>query len=163
MSLPGGVIDPSVPPGVLDFVKTYHHESYELISPLNANLQGKAILITGASKGIGRATAVSYARAGTSYIAVAARSSLGEVSDEIKRAAKEAGHQEPQILELEMDVTNQKSVAAAAKALKDAFNDKLDILIANHGTLEPFIPLIDSGMCDAVVMQHDRELGADGT
>jgi FlaA1/EpsC-like NDP-sugar epimerase len=58
---------------VRDFV-TNHHDTYPFIDPTKANLSGKSVLITGASKGIGKATAISFAKAGCPKIAIAARS-----------------------------------------------------------------------------------------
>ena len=53
-----------------------HNDTYPFIDPANKDLSGRSVLITGASKGIGRSTALSFARAGASNIAIAARSSL---------------------------------------------------------------------------------------
>ena len=35
-----------------DFTKTLHNDTYEFIKPEQFNLNGKAVLITGASKGV---------------------------------------------------------------------------------------------------------------
>src|SRR3569833_1178667 len=79
-------------PQVAKFVNT-HNDTYPSISPEKANLSGKSVLITGASKGIGKATACRFAAAGCSRIAIAARSSLSEVEEAIQSAA---GEQKPQ-------------------------------------------------------------------
>lgn len=132
------------PGGVKDFVKTEHHDTYPMISPLNADLSGRHVLITGASRGIGRVTSLSFARAGASSIAVAARSSLSALAAEIRTAAKEAGRSEPQVVELQMDVTSSESVNACAKQVLEAFHGRIDIVIANHGVLEPFRRITNS-------------------
>ncbi|KAK7219385.1 hypothetical protein V2G26_007388 [Clonostachys chloroleuca] len=84
-------IFPQVQKGGLNFVPTYHHDTYPYIDPSKADLSGKRVLITGGSYGIGRVLAVSYARAGASIIALAARSSFGELEKELKNAATMAG------------------------------------------------------------------------
>lgn len=54
---------------------------------LIANLTGTSVLITGAVKGIGKATAISFAIAGCSKIMLTARSDLSEVETAVKDAA----------------------------------------------------------------------------
>jgi NAD(P)-dependent dehydrogenase (short-subunit alcohol dehydrogenase family) len=114
------------------------------INPTKFNLSGKHILITGASKGVGRATAISYAKAGASRIALGARSSLSEVISEVQSAARNAGHPEPQVLALVLDVTSTDSVSAAAKEVTEKFEGKLDVLVNNAGSLASFAGIPDS-------------------
>ena len=97
--------------------KVVHNESYPGIDPTKLNLSGKAVFIAGASKGVGRDTAASYAKAGASYIAIGARSSLSDTENDVKIAAKKAGRPEPQILSLKLDITDQKSVEDAVKEI----------------------------------------------
>lgn len=132
------------PPGVI-FTKTMHHDSYPAINPLTAsNLRGKSVFITGASKGIGRATALSYAKAGCSHIAVGARSSLSTLESDIIEAAKLGNHPAPQIVSLTIDVESGPSITEAVEKLQSAFNGKLDILINNAGYLEEWKPIIET-------------------
>jgi NAD(P)-dependent dehydrogenase (short-subunit alcohol dehydrogenase family) len=102
------------------------------------------VLITGASKGIGKAAALSYARAGASGIALGARSSLESVVQEVLEAAKSAGHPEPRVAALKLDVTSQESVAAAASQVSKDFDGRIDILINNAGYLCKREPIQDS-------------------
>ncbi|KAK3312980.1 hypothetical protein B0H66DRAFT_584782 [Apodospora peruviana] len=120
---------------------TSHHDTYTQISPSNFNLNGKSVLVAGASKGIGRTTALRYAMAGCSKIAIGARSDLSPLSQDIKTAANLAGHPEPLVLPLVLDVTSNESVQAAAAAVAEAFSDSLDILIANAGCSERWVPI----------------------
>jgi NAD(P)-dependent dehydrogenase (short-subunit alcohol dehydrogenase family) len=94
--------------------------------------------VTGASKGVGRATAISYAKAGAAQIAIGARSSLTSLESEILAAAKSAGKPVPKILALKLDVESHESVKDAAKAVQEEFG-RLDILINNAGYLEPAV------------------------
>jgi NAD(P)-dependent dehydrogenase (short-subunit alcohol dehydrogenase family) len=107
-------------------------------------LSGKSVLITGASKGVGKATAISYAKAGASFIALAARSSLSTIAQEVKDAATHAGRPEPKILTISLDVTDRASVSAAAQQVSTAFDNRLDILINNAGYLSSFSSIADS-------------------
>ncbi|KAJ0345437.1 hypothetical protein COL154_005720 [Colletotrichum chrysophilum] len=103
----------------------------------------KAVLITGASKGLGRAIAIGYAEAGASHIAVAARSDVSSTVAAVREAAKNAGRDEPTVFALEMDVSDMASVRAAAERLTTEWR-RLDILVNNAGYMAPFNLLLDT-------------------
>jgi ribitol 2-dehydrogenase len=87
------------------------------------SLRGKSVLVTGASSGIGRATAIELARAGM-RVAISARS-----TQRLGALAKELG---PQTIVLPADLT----VAAEADSLVEAAAEGLgglDVLFANAG------------------------------
>jgi 3-oxoacyl-[acyl-carrier protein] reductase len=88
------------------------------------SLAGKVALITGASQGIGRATALALAEAGAKVV-VAARNEekLAALAEEI--AAKGAV-----AFALKMDVAEAEQVKAGFKAVLEKFG-KLDILVNN--------------------------------
>ena len=132
----------NAPTGV-NFVQTLHHDTYPTISPSHADLSGKVVVLTGASRGIGRATALSYAKAGVSGIVVLARSDLSSLKDELVAAAKDANRAEPRVLSLGVDATDRAAVAKAAEDVKSAFG-RVDILINNAGYLEPAVPIENS-------------------
>lgn len=132
-----------------DFTPTIHRDTYPYIKPEQFDLTGRAVLITGASKGIGRETALSYARAGASFIAIGARSSLDSLKGEIEAAAEQAGKKAPKILALQLDVADQASVEQAAKETESAFG-RLDILVNNAGFLEP-VSKLENTACASVI------------
>jgi NAD(P)-dependent dehydrogenase (short-subunit alcohol dehydrogenase family) len=119
----------------LDFTSTIRNDTYEFIKPEQFDLTGRAILVTGASKGLGKDNAVSFARAGASKIAIAARSGLEDVEKQMKEAAQKAGRKEPTILSLKLDVTDKQSVSDAVAKIEQEFGS-LDIVINNAGYLE---------------------------
>lgn len=120
-------------------------DSYPFISAHNAgSMRGKSVLITGASRGIGLTTAVRFAKAGCSMIALAARSSLAVAEAAVKQAAAEAQTDDLKILCLKVDVTSDASVQAAAEAIRSAFDGCLDILVNNAGYLSEFRRIGDS-------------------
>ena len=89
-------------------------------------LRDKVAIVTGASSGIGRATALALAARGA-CVALAARreSSLLELSNEIKRVGGKT-------LVLPTDVTRQDQVEAMTRTVLTQWG-RVDILIANAG------------------------------
>jgi NAD(P)-dependent dehydrogenase (short-subunit alcohol dehydrogenase family) len=90
------------------------------------SLTGKSALITGASRGIGRAIAIAFARAGAD-VAVVSRSKaeLEEVASEIRALGRGA-------IALVCDVTRPEEITAAVdRALVE--HEKIDVLVNNAG------------------------------
>jgi hypothetical protein len=115
--------------------KTVHNDTYSAIDPTKQDLSGKAIFISGASRGIGRSIAISFAKAGASTIVLGARSSLDATETAVQQAAQDAGRPKPQVLKIKLEVTNPASVAdAAAEVEKTA--GRLDVLVNNAGVLD---------------------------
>jgi 3-oxoacyl-[acyl-carrier protein] reductase len=91
------------------------------------NLEGKAALVTGASRGIGREIALELARQGAN-VAVnfsGSEAKANEVVDEIKALGREA-------FAVKCDVSKSEQVAEMIKGTIDSFG-KLDILVNNAG------------------------------
>ncbi|RFU35062.1 hypothetical protein B7463_g1294, partial [Scytalidium lignicola] len=126
------------------FTQTTHHDTYPAIdSATKSDHTGHYVFITGASKGVGRATAISFAKAGAAGIAIGARSGLDEVEKEIVAAAKAAGKTPPKVLKLKLDVLKFEDVKNAAKVTEKEFG-MVDILINNAGWLDRFVVLEES-------------------
>jgi len=143
MPPPRGSWNPIEGPGDYTTTRLIHNDTYPAISPLQQNLTGAAILITGASRGLGRAIAVSFAKAGASYIALAARSNLEDSEKEVKDAAAAAGRPEPKVLKLGVDVSDAGSVRAAMEEVGKEFG-KLDVVVNNAGVLGAKQRVVDS-------------------
>lgn len=116
---------------------------------MNADLSGRAVFISGASRGIGPATALSFARAGASFIGIGARSAaeLQSLEEDIKGEAKKAGRGAPLVYRATLDVTDIASAEAAAgggEGAYEAFGGRLDVLINNAGYMDRLAPLADS-------------------
>lgn len=120
--------------GDYDMTSVVHNDTYPAIDPAKANLIGKAVFISGASRGLGRAMSASFAKSGASYIAIGARSDLSATIKEMREASGAAGKPEPKVLPVQFDVTNRHSVEKAVTAVKDAFG-RIDIVINNAGVL----------------------------
>lgn len=90
------------------------------------------MFISGASKGIGRETAIAYAKAGAAAVCLGARSNLSQVEQDIQEAAVAAGKNRPKVLTVHLDVSNRQSVEAAAAAVGQCC-DSIDVLVNNAG------------------------------
>ncbi|KXJ88729.1 putative oxidoreductase [Microdochium bolleyi] len=120
------------------FIKNTHTDTYPDIDPLKADLSGKTVVITGASRGVGRAAAIAFAQAGASNIALTARSDLSELVAAVKAAARDAGRAaEPTVISASLDVASDPDVARFAQQVGDAFG-AVDLLVNNAGYLSPW-------------------------
>lgn len=103
-------------------------------------LAGKVALVTGASKGIGRAASILFGRHGAAVIAVA-RS--GDRLDELAQAMKADG---ADCVPVVGDVAQQATADAALAVARDRFG-RLDFLINNAG-IGSYAPLTDYDLAD---------------
>ena len=99
-----------------------------------AELEGKVALITGASRGIGEATARLFAEKGAKVVLVA------RGAKDISRIAAEIG---PNAKAVTCDVSQYSQVSAAIDEAVEGFGG-LDILINNAGVIEPISMMEDS-------------------
>ena len=127
-----------------NFTSTIHKDTYLFIDSSKQDLSGKNVFIAGASKGIGRAITIAYARAGASSIAIGARSDLDDLAQEIAEVSSKLGKPSPKVVTVKLDVSDQASVAAAAKEVEIGLGGRLDILICNAGVIETPKPITES-------------------
>lgn len=85
-------------------------------------IEGKVAIVTGASTGIGRATAIMLAKNGTK-VALVARS-----IEKLEKLAKEI----PDSLVIQTDMTKEEEIKAMVKKVKEYFG-RIDILVNNAG------------------------------
>ncbi|KAI0275424.1 NAD-P-binding protein [Gloeopeniophorella convolvens] len=113
-----------------DLPVKHHKDVYPTIDPKAhydaQTYRGKVVLVTGASRGIGRETAIAYAKAGASVVIVArSQATLDETAALIHAAVPGA-----QVLAVPADVRDWPSAEAAVKATLERFG-RLDVLVAN--------------------------------
>jgi NAD(P)-dependent dehydrogenase (short-subunit alcohol dehydrogenase family) len=122
--------------------KVWRNASYPAIDPTKASLSvaGKTVFITGASAGIGLATAHAFAAAGASTVAISGRT---EKTLETARKEIEATHTGVKVLTFVADVTNQKAVESAFSAV-----GKVDILVSNAAHLPDVVPIAQADLND---------------
>lgn len=99
------------------------------------NLSGRIALVTGATRGIGRAVALGLARAGAQVVATGRTAgALEELDDEIRATC---GHRASL---LTLNLKHGEKIDGLGPALHGRFG-KLDILVASAGILGPLSPL----------------------
>src|SRR5512147_3066902 len=98
-------------------------------------LTGKVAIITGASRGIGREVALTFARAGADIV-IAAKSDAEnpKIPGTIFSVAKEVEALGRRALPLKVDVRDDAAVAIMATEAARAFS-RIDILVNNAGAL----------------------------
>ena len=90
------------------------------------NFKDKVVLITGASSGIGKESAIEFAKLGANIVLVARRKEkLEQVADELKKF-------NVTILTCQCDVSNKDQVKEMSKTVLEEF-DSVDILVNNAG------------------------------
>ena len=112
-----------------------HHLQYTDIDPkttLKGSASDKTIFLSGASRGIGQATAVAFAQAGAKAIYITARSE--EALEETKAKVTQA-NPETKCAYMVCDVTDADSVKAAIEDCVETFGG-IDVADANAGYLD---------------------------
>jgi NAD(P)-dependent dehydrogenase (short-subunit alcohol dehydrogenase family) len=110
-------------------------------------LKGRVALVTGASRGIGAAAALAYAREGAHVVAVARTvGGLEALDDKIKETGGGGATLVP------LDITDGPGIDRLGAALHERFG-KLDILLGNAGLLGTLSPIghIDPAIFERVM------------
>jgi NAD(P)-dependent dehydrogenase (short-subunit alcohol dehydrogenase family) len=109
-------------------------------------LAGSIALVTGASRGIGRATALTLARAGAHIVAIARTTGALEEIDDAARASGGSATLVP------LDMRDYAGIYRLASALNERYR-RLDVLVGNAGVVGQRSPLdhIDPQNWDEVI------------
>jgi NAD(P)-dependent dehydrogenase (short-subunit alcohol dehydrogenase family) len=122
---------------------TAHHGLYPAIDPaaaLKGSASGKVVFLTGASQGIGQATAVAFARAGAAAIYITARSAHGLEETKSNVLTANSGTKCEYSV---CDVSDEQQVKAAIADCAKKFGG-IDIADANAGYLDKWSKIGES-------------------
>ncbi|MFW6056971.1 MAG: SDR family NAD(P)-dependent oxidoreductase, partial [Chloroflexota bacterium] len=96
------------------------------MNPTPFSLQGKVALITGGSRGIGRQSALAFARQGADIVVTSRTlSDLEKVAEEVRALGRKA-------LAISVDVSDSAQIYAAVERANQELG-KVDILVNNAG------------------------------
>jgi NAD(P)-dependent dehydrogenase (short-subunit alcohol dehydrogenase family) len=113
-----------------------------------AALSGKGVIVTGASRGIGAATAEAMAAEGAALLLLAR--SAKEISELALRLRRGGARAEA----MRCDVAEYAQVEAAVQRARAAFG-RIDVLVNNAGVIEPIGPLATS---DPAAWSHAHDI-----
>lgn len=135
----------STPPS---YTKVTHSATYPAIDPRTQpglSTAGKVILITGASGGIGRATAASFAASGPRALVLLGRraEALAETAALVKRQATTSGAQDLVVQTHEVDLCDAQGVRAVVDKVAGDLGG-VDVLVHCAGVLAPVVPLLEA-------------------
>lgn len=102
--------------------------------------EGKAVLVTGGATGIGRATALAFAREGAAVV-------IGDISPAAESTASDIRDAGGHALFLPTDVTDERQCQALVATCVESYG-RLDAAFNNAGVLAPRVPLHESTLAD---------------
>ena len=115
---------------------------------MSSGLQGKVAVVTGAARGIGRASAVALARAGADIVGIDIASHISPTlqvipatPDELEETGRQVQAEGRSWLEITLDQRDMGALRQAAEQVRSEFGG-LDILFANAG-IQAFKPLLE--------------------
>jgi len=112
---------------------------------MNLNLENKVAMVTGASKGIGKAIAVELAKEGCK-LAICARG-----KEQLEKTAKELTEISPEVLAVQADLTQPNDLTKLVEQTIEKFGT-IHILVNNAGTIG------NSGFFDELDIQEWKDL-----
>jgi NAD(P)-dependent dehydrogenase (short-subunit alcohol dehydrogenase family) len=106
-----------------------------------SKLNGRNILITGASQGLGREMALRFAREGVAGLSLVARHAdlLNQVRDEIRKIgpSRTSGSDKVDVVVIEADMSKPRDIERIVATTLAQFKGHLDVLVNNASTIGP--------------------------
>ncbi|KAK5047230.1 hypothetical protein LTR84_006752 [Exophiala bonariae] len=120
----------------VSFTSTTHSKAEGPTLPENNTSSNFVVVVTGAGKGLGYNISLAYARAGISGIAISSRTQadLDNLSEELRQVNPKL-----EILSSITDTTKPEDVKKLAASVKEKWNGRLDVVVANAGIISKYI------------------------
>lgn len=127
-------------------VEHYHTDTYPAIDPTapQNSTKGKNVVITGGGGGIGRETALSFAKSGSSSISLLGRTEKTLLET---KALIEKDYSSSKVFTYVADISDKDALVKALTAIKEAVGP-VDVLVANAGYLPDVAKLGDTDLSD---------------
>ena len=123
------------------------------IEDINLSVAGRVAVVTGASAGIGEATALLLARDGWTVVLAARR------EEQLQRVAQRIQDAGGTAFTVVLDITDDSSVSSAAQAIGQVAPDGVDLLVNNAGGARGLEPILETDAADWRWMYEANVLG----
>ncbi|KAI5252748.1 NADH-ubiquinone oxidoreductase subunit [Aureobasidium subglaciale] len=111
------------------------HHLRTMASAMSKRLEGKTVVVTGASSGIGKSTAIEFARTSPKNLKLIVTARRLEVLEQLKEEIKKEVGDGVQVLPVKLDVSNPEEVRNFVGNLPEEFKD-INVLVNNAGLVK---------------------------
>ncbi|CAC9889867.1 unnamed protein product [Aureobasidium pullulans] len=101
-----------------------------MASAMSKRLEGKTVVVTGASSGIGKSTAIEFARTSPKNLKLIVTARRLEVLEQLKEEIKKEVGDGVKVLPVKLDVSNPEEVRNFVGNLPEEFKD-INVLVNN--------------------------------
>jgi len=118
----------------------------DVMNEMNLELSGKIALVTGGSRGLGKAIAMAMAAKGADVVI------CGRKQENLDQAVEDFGQKGNRVAAFRANVGSSQEMAGLFQSIEDRFG-KLDILVNNVGMniLTPSVAMADEGLWDKII------------
>jgi 2-deoxy-D-gluconate 3-dehydrogenase len=118
----------------------------DVMNEMNLKLSGKIALVTGGSRGLGKAIAMAMAAKGADVVI------CGRKQENLDQAVADFGQKGATVAAFRANVGSSQEMAGLFQSIEDRFG-KLDILVNNVGMniLTPSVAMADEGLWDKII------------
>ncbi|KAI5198969.1 NAD(P)-binding protein [Aureobasidium subglaciale] len=112
-----------------------HHLRTIMASAMSKRLEGKTVVVTGASSGIGKSTAIEFARTSPKDLKLIVTARRLEALQQLKEEINKEVGDGVKVLPVKLDVSNPEEVRSFVGNLPEEFRD-IDVLVNNAGLVK---------------------------
>lgn len=125
----------STRPTRIPYPASHHHFLRTMSTAMSKRLEGKTILITGASSGIGKSTALEFARTAPKNLKIIITARRLEALEQLKSDIEKEVGAGVKVLPVKLDIANPKEVREFVGKLPEEFKD-INVLVNNAGLVK---------------------------